>query len=88
MATESLGNYELIQRPMPEFVKLLQSNAPSDLYWHYEHFPKENHSTIAHLSIYNALVKLYEPWRPPYFSSIQDFKDRGGINYIKENYKK
>ncbi len=88
MATESLGNYELIQRPIPEFVKLLQSNAPSDLYWYYKHYTEENHTTIPHLTNYNALLKLYEPWRLPYFSSIQDFKDQGGINYIKENYKK
>ena len=88
MANESLGNYELIQRPIPNFIKLLEENAPSDFNWSYKHFPEENHSTIGLITNYYGLVKLYESWRPPSFSSIQDFKDRGGINYVKENYKK
>lgn len=88
MANESLGNYELIQRPIPNFIKLLEENAPSDLNWNYRHFPEENHSTIGLITNYYALVKLYESWRPPSFSSIQDFKDQGGISYLKENYKK
>ena len=88
MANESLGNYELIQRPMAKLVKLLEENASSDFNWSYRHFPEENHSTIGLITNYYALVKLYESWRPPSFSSIKDFKDRGGINFIKENYKK
>ncbi len=52
-----------IIEPLQRFVRVLQSDAPTGLRWHYERMPEEQHSTIYHPAALRAFRALFAP--PP-----------------------
>ncbi|RLC52475.1 MAG: hypothetical protein DRI23_02660, partial [Candidatus Cloacimonadota bacterium] len=61
----TLGNEPSYLPAIGKFVALVDTKFPENLDFSYTHMPEENHGTIPHKTIYNALEKLYKDWALP-----------------------
>jgi predicted alpha/beta superfamily hydrolase len=64
-----------------KFVALINKKSPVNLDFSYTHMPDENHGTIPHKTIYNALEKLYDGWALP-----RDINEQG-LAAVDAHYK-
>jgi predicted alpha/beta superfamily hydrolase len=73
---------EQMQSAAKDFENLLKEKAPGGLEWHFQLMEKEDHATIPHRTVYNALETLYSGWgisfREP---SLQE------IDVLKKHFK-
>ncbi|MFC1898107.1 alpha/beta hydrolase-fold protein [Candidatus Cloacimonadota bacterium] len=65
-----------------KFNKLIETKSPKNLDFSYTYMPEENHGTIPHRTIYNALEKLYNGWALP-----RDVNEQG-LAAVDAHYKK
>ncbi len=56
---------ELMQEGAERFTLLLENEAPEGLDWHYEYMEGEDHGSVPHMTVYNALKVLYDGWELP-----------------------
>ncbi len=78
----TLGNEPSYLPAIGKFVALVDTKFPGNLDFSYTHMPEENHGTIPHKTIYNALEKLYKDWALP-----RDINKKG-LTAVDEHYKK
>jgi len=78
----TIGDEPEYFKSLDKITTLLQKEAPADLKWKYEKMESEDHGTIPHKTIYNALEHLYSDWR---ISNADLIK---GIDAIQNHYEK
>ena len=68
--------------------KVLKKHASEGLIWHYKTLEGENHHSTPTKGIHEGLNKYF--WDYPYirFYSLKEFDDFGGMNALKEHFKK
>jgi hypothetical protein len=47
------------------YARALAAHAPKTLRWRAEEFPREDHGSLVHRSVYHGLELIFEPWRLP-----------------------
>ncbi len=72
---------EQMRSAAQDFEKLLKEKAPKGLKWQFELMEKEDHGSIPHRTIYNALETLYTGWG----ISIQD-PSKQKIEVLKKHF--
>jgi predicted alpha/beta superfamily hydrolase len=65
-----------------KFTELIDSKSPKNLDFSYTHMPEENHGTIPHRTIYNALEKMYNGW-----ALTREINEQG-LAVIDDHFKK
>ena len=69
--------------PTMDFYVLLESNSLPGLRWHFEYMPKDDHLSVAHPTVYNALLWLHQGWR-----LSESTLEHMTLNEVKDHYKK
>ncbi|MCP5046956.1 MAG: hypothetical protein GY940_07270 [bacterium] len=69
--------------PTRQLAKLLEEKAVKGLDWHFEYLEKENHGSVVHRTVYNALERFYSGMRLP-----RDKMLKMSLDEIKEYYEK
>ena len=70
-----------------DFVKLLKQKPLDNLNWKYQKFNDEIHESLAYVALYKGLRFYYHNYSSLVFSSIDEFKELGGIAYLEEYFK-
>jgi len=67
-------------------IKLLEEDAPDNIYWKFDHHPEQNHMTSPYLTIFRGLSWVFRDYQSPTFLGHQNFKKFGGIKGLKEHF--
>jgi len=51
--------------PTRDFAALLEKNSPEGLQWRFDYMENDDHLSVVHPTIYNALIWLHQGWRIP-----------------------
>jgi tetratricopeptide (TPR) repeat protein len=51
--------------PTRDFAALLEKNSPQGLQWRFDYMENDDHLSVVHPTIYNALIWLHQGWRIP-----------------------
>ena len=71
-----------------EFSEYLRNKNPKNLIYKSELFNDEVHESLAYLAMYFGLKHYYHNYPSLNFSSIKDYEDRGGMDYLTTYFKK
>jgi predicted alpha/beta superfamily hydrolase len=69
--------------PTKEFAALLRTLSPKGLEWRFENREKDDHLTVVHPTIYNALLWLHKGWRL-WETTLENMT----LEQVKDHYKK
>ncbi|WP_286232766.1 alpha/beta hydrolase-fold protein [Thalassotalea sediminis] len=67
---------------------LLANNPLKQLHWRFEKFNQETHQSTPYIALYKGLMNIFQNYRLPEFVSIEEFKERGGLPYLNDYFKK
>ncbi|MEO9872072.1 alpha/beta hydrolase-fold protein [Ekhidna sp.] len=65
----------------------LSSIDAAGLNWKYQLFNEEEHESLAYISIYQGLKFFYHNYGPLVFSSLDEFRNKGGIPFLNQYFK-
>ena len=64
----------------------LESVEVANLNWEYQLFNEEEHESLAYASMYQGLRFFYHNYGSLVFGSIDEFNDKGGIQFLKQYF--
>lgn len=69
-----------------EFVSALEAHNLANLNWSYQSFNNEIHESLPYLSLYHGLKYYYHNYGDLVYSSPQDFREKGGMDFLQAYY--
>jgi len=69
-----------------DLANLLKEKSPKNLTWKYQQYNEEVHESLPYLALYHGLNYFYHNFNSLVFSSIQAYKDLGGMTYLKQYF--
>lgn len=71
---------------LTKFVDLLKNEAPKTLSWKYDYIENQVHMTTPYLTMYQGFSTVFKDFQSPVFADYEDYKNRGGMDYLKAYY--
>ncbi|GAA4272938.1 alpha/beta hydrolase-fold protein [Aquimarina gracilis] len=68
--------------------KLLTNKAPSSMSWEYRELNGEEHRSTPYSTLYHGITNYFRYYPELQFSTIEEFKNSGGLDYVYDYYKK